>query len=144
MKPERDMLSILANLSPHVPLDLDAAIFEAPDRAPDHAPAPRAAPPCATLWTMPEADMSYIGLRITAPIQHEERLAARLAAIALERRIQPVFLSYIGKSGMQRFGFRVEQLTGLTPSAQKEFEAQLVRFWGLALVIDASQVAHLG
>ncbi len=144
MIPERDMLSILANLSPHVPKDVDAALFDAPTPGSILAPTACNAPPSTAIWRAREADMSYIGLRVKAPIAHEAQLAARLAAIALERRIAPIFLSYIGRSGMQRFGFRVEQLAGLTPEAQQEFETQLVRFWGLALVIDASQVAHLG
>ena len=101
-------------------------------------------PPSATLWDMPDDGPSRIGVRIRAPVENADLLAARLASIALERDIEPVFLSYIARSGMQWFGFRVEQLSGLTEQAQQSYEEQLARFWRLALIIDAAEITQLG
>jgi hypothetical protein len=135
---------ILANLSRNQPLDLDRIISgeQRTGRASDLQPS--SLPPAAALWDMSEDGPSRIGVRIKAPVQDAELLAARLAAIAVERDIHPVFLSYIARSGMQRFGFRVEQLSGLTEQAQQCFEDQLTRFWRLALIVDAEEIKRLG
>lgn len=134
---------ILANLSRNEPFDLDGIIRSAPGTVNVSDPRLPSSLPSATLWEMPEDIPSRIGVRIKTPIENADLLAARLAAIALERDIQPVFLSYIARSGMQRFGFRVEQLSGLTEQAQQSYENQLTRFWRLALVIDAAEIKHL-
>jgi hypothetical protein len=143
MMVKRDYVSILSNLSNRAPVDLDASLFGIDARGEHGRLSDLPFPPCSNLWEMKDANASYIGLRVRAPVQNPGFLAARLAAIALERQIQPVFLCYIENSGMQRFGFRVEQLSGIPEDAQQQFEDQLVQFWRLALVIDASEIASL-
>ncbi len=143
MIPEQDAETILANLTRHAPLDLDAALFAPAAEAIPLTIRPAAFPPAETLWDMPEEERSHIGVRIREPVVHADVLAARLAAIALERNIHPVFLSHIGNCGMQRFGFRVERVFGVDRAAQAAFEAQLTRFWRLALIVDAAEVARL-
>lgn len=140
----RSYEDILANLSRNRPLDLDRLI--SCERRTEHVSDPRSPslPTSATLWDMPEHGPSRIGVRVKAPVENADLLAARLAAIALERDIQPVFLSYIARCGMEGFGFRVEQLSGLTEQAQQGYEKQLARFWRLALVIDVEEIQHLG
>jgi hypothetical protein len=145
MIPERDPLAILANLARQAPRDIDPLLFEAPQRgAVAEETAGPGFPPSPALWDRAEEDVSRIGVRIRQPLEQPDVLAARLAAIAVERRVHPVFLSYVAHCDMQRFGFRVEQLHGLTADTQMLFESQLVRFWRLALVIEASDIAHLG
>lgn len=90
-----------------------------------------------------DPSVSHIGCRVKTPIEKPEYVAMRLAAIAVERQIHPVFLSYIADCGMQRFGFRVEQLSGLDASAQQQFEAQVTQFWNLAWIFDASELNQL-
>lgn len=135
---------ILANLSRNQPLDLDPLISVARETGDVSNPRLSPLPPAATLWDMPDDGPSRIGVRIRAPVENADLLAARLASIALERDIEPVFLSYIARSGMQWFGFRVEQLSGLTEQAQQSYEEQLARFWRLALIIDAAEITQLG
>lgn len=144
MTPERQYSEILANLSNQTPLDLDRVLFEEKaSRAPGD-PSRQPFPPSVALWEKREEEPSYIGLRIKEPIEEPAFLAARLASIALERHVYPVFISYIARSGMQQFGFRVEQVTGLSEEAQQEFERQLSRFWNFALLIDASDINLMG
>lgn len=140
---KRDFLTILSNLSNRRPVDLDSTVFAARNKSKRGAAGILAFPPCAALWEFKNSGNSCIGVRIRAPLENPEFLAARLAAIALERQINPIFLSYINRSEMQQFGFRVEQLSGLPKGAQQQFEAQLVRFWQLALVIDSSEISSL-
>lgn len=143
MIPACDYQSILINLSNQTPLDLDPLIFDAPQVGPKSNPAPLAFPPSSAIWHMAEGAPSRIGVRIREPIENAGFLAARLASMAVEREIHPVFLSYIGKSDMQQFGFRVEQVFGLTVEAQTQFELQLARLWRFALIVDASEVERL-
>lgn len=144
MTPKTDFLTVLSHASPHSPLDLDTALFDAPDPG-ALAEIDTGGPlPGARLWPMADPAVSYIGCRVTAAISRPEHLAARLAAIAIERQVHPVFLSYIAECGMQRFGFRVEQLSGLTSQDQSHFEAQLSQFWQFALVLDVAQLKQFG
>lgn len=144
MTPERSHQSILANLSSHSPVDLDAIIFDAPRAGDVSDPDVALFPPSSAIWDMPEDGPSRIGVRIREPIQNADFIAARLASIAVERRIHPIFLSYIRRSGIERFGFRVEQFFGLTEQSQANFETQLSRLWRFALIIDASDIERLG
>ncbi|MEE4186884.1 MAG: hypothetical protein V2I76_00365 [Roseobacter sp.] len=144
MIPERSHLSILANLTSQAPLDLDPLIFDRLKAADKCYPAEEAFPPSPAIWERPDGGPSYIGVRVRAPIKNTDFLAARLASIAVERQIHPIFLSYISKSGLQRLGFRVEQLFGLTEQSQARFEKQLSQFWRFAMVIDASDIDRLG
>ncbi|WP_299506693.1 hypothetical protein [uncultured Roseobacter sp.] len=144
MTPEQDYHAILAHLSRHEPLALDRLVFDAATPAPDAEVHLARFPPSAAIWDTPADRQSRIGIRITAPVENADFLAGRLASIAVERQILPVFLSYIGTCGMQRFGFRVEQLSGVPKEAQDHFEAQLTRFWRLAMIVDASEIDRLG
>lgn len=139
-----DHNTILANLSRHRPVDLDRVLFDTPELAEPCSLEPHLFPPSSELWSFPDDAPSYIGIRIKKPIDHPEFLAARLASIAIERQVHPVFLSYIGNSVMQQFGFRVEQLMGLNEQNQKMFETQLERLWQFVLIIDVSDIDDLG
>ena len=112
-------LAVLSRITPFVPDDLDAVIM--PDSptaaAPDGvflasiAPAPT---PSSRLWDRVENEQSYLGIRLTAPHPNAAEAAIRLASAALERGIVPIILSRIDTSGFERFGFRVERVTGVS------------------------------
>jgi hypothetical protein len=137
-------MAIIRNIAPHAPLDLDSLI-EVP-----HVPSVKivpqnygSVPPSAMLWTQPEDETSYIGIRITSSIQSLEQVAISLSAIAVERQVVPIFISWIGDCGLQRFGLRVEHVSGETEADRLSSEEQLKRLWKLAIVIDASDVSAL-
>jgi hypothetical protein len=143
MNPERSYSSILANLSRNAPLDLDPLIFDPSPAGQLSAPEAASFAPSKAIWDLPDGGPSRLGVRFRTRVPDADVLAARLAAIAVERQIHPVFLSYISNCEMQRFGFRVEQLYGLSEPAQVVFETQLARFWRFALIIDASEISRL-
>lgn len=144
MTPERGYMSILTNLSRQAPLDLDAKIFEPVQIAHETPIELSSFPPPTALWNMRGEGPSRIGIRVTEPIENVQFLAARLASIALERQVFPIFLNHLSKSEMHRFGFRVEQISGVDIDARSQFEAQVTRLWRLALIVDASDISRLG
>ena len=100
--------------------------------------------PSARLWTLSDPSWSCIGVRVSAPVADPPTLALRLAAAAVERHMLPVMLTRLAQSGFERFGFRTERIFGATEEERAACEAELARFWGFAIVIDASDVTLLG
>lgn len=101
-------------------------------------------PPSARLWRWDEAGYSCIGIRIMHSFPDSTLVALRLAAAAVERNVIPIILTRLPSSGFERFGFRTERLSGSTPEALADCEAELARYWNMAIVIDAEDVALLG
>ncbi len=71
--------------------------------------------------------------RIAPDVVH--LLATRYAALAIEKECEIVILSHQNNAGFERFGFRVERITGQTAQAQQECIEQLKRFWGIDIFI---------
>lgn len=140
---KQDYTAVLANLTRHKPLNLDAAIFDAPKVGDVVDLDASKVLLNSKLWQFSDQTGSHIGFRVRSPIEDPDRIAARLASIALERQVFPVFLSYIADCGMQHFGFRVEQLSGLSADTQLHFEQQLTAFWNFALVVDTTDIELL-
>ena len=138
-----DYVAILSNLGPHQPRDLDDILLDPPVIGPPVGIDTAQAHPVTCLTPLADPAISRIGCRVRAPVAHPEQLAARLAAVAVERQVHPIFLSYVADCGMQRFGFRVEHLDGLADDVQAVYEAQLAQFWNLALILDASELSAL-
>ena len=137
-------LQMLANMSRHAPLDLDALIFPTTTKGANLSTSNQSRyAPSDKLWTRTQDDTSYIGIRVTEPIKVQQNLAACLAAAAVERQIIPIFLSWVGPCGMQRFGFRVEHIAGTTDDERTHCEMQIKRFWNLAITVDARDVAGM-
>ena len=139
-------LAVLARITPQQPIDLETVICGSENPAaptPDRefiaaiCPAPA---PSAELWCRSENDLSYLGVRLTAPLADNALTALRLASAALERGITPIILTTLNNSGFERFGFRVERILGDTDAERSE----LKRFWNMAIVVDAAEVALLG
>lgn len=143
MTTDHGFFSILRNLSNHAPLDLDGNVFDMGVPARELPFNLSAFPPSIALWERSDDGPSRIGIRVLSQIENADFLAARLASIAIERQIYPVFLNHGGKSDMQRFGFRVEQISGIDVEARFQFEEQVSRFWKLALIVDASEIDKL-
>lgn len=101
-------------------------------------------PPSRRLFREDEADMSFIGVRVTDPIANAALMATRLAAGALERGVVPIILTTLPLCGLERFGFRVERMSGRTDAELAACERELAAFWDLSIVIDAADVARLG
>ena len=85
---------------------------------------------------MRRSDTVCIGLRAAAEATGDAAdRAMRLAAFAIERDVEIVVLNESDRSGLERFGFRIEQISGDTPEARAACEDQIRRFWNLDLVL---------
>ena len=140
----RSFTDRLANISPNAPTDLDDAVFSAlVKKAAKPVELSKGSAPASLLWEFADPALTFIGLRVTAPIEAPAQLASKLAAAAIERQVIPIFLSHLSSCEMLRFGFRVELVTGATEEARMAAEAQLKRMWNLALIIDIADAHHL-
>lgn len=144
MTTEEKYLSVLTNISPNAPLDLDPLLFSSASAKPVNAVGKGGSfPPSAKLWDRVEDQTTYIGIRVKTPIREPQTVGAYLAAAAVERHIVPVFLSWNGLCGMQQFGFRVERISGATEAECIHCEEQVVRFWNMAIVVDVADVTGM-
>lgn len=130
--------AILSRIGPHDADDLDGLIepFD-----PRHGVCGRDIFPMPEAVLMPQAalkraDAVCIGLRTpgTDAADAADR-AIRLAAFAIERDVEIVVLNETDRSGLERFGFRIERISGETPEARDACEDQIRRFWNLDLVL---------
>jgi hypothetical protein len=140
-----DWNNILGRVVPHRLATLDDLIPGAGATDPRGAVLAPAtgAPPSAALWQRPLDGPSYVGIRITEPLAAPYKAAVRLAAMAIERSVEPVILSRVDASGFERFGFRVERLPTDEADAAAA-EAELRKYWDLAIVIDGRELERLG
>lgn len=106
---------------------------------------PRGCEPGREVFPLPEAqlmpqtllkrsDAVCVGVRAPAADERVFERAMRLAAFAAERDVQIVVLNETDRSGLERFGFRIERVAGDTPEERAACEDQLRRFWNLDLV----------
>jgi hypothetical protein len=100
-------------------------------------------PPATALWHLRDAGAAFIAVRVSAPLDNVVEVAVRLVAMAAERAVAPVIFSQIPHSGFERFGFRVERLAGASDAERAACEEELKRFWDVAVVIDAADIARL-
>lgn len=140
--------SVLSGLSPCEATDLDApsegsavAVVEA--GWPSARPAPPQPSPLL-YWPVGADARVAIGIRVNRPLADPVVVALHLASAAAERDVQPVILTTLPYTGLERFGFRVERLPETDTAEQARCEAELAAFWNLAIVIDADDVCNLG
>ena len=131
--------AILSRIGPHDADDLDALLAPFDPR--------HAAMPGRDIFPLPEAmlmpqvelkreDAVCIGLRAPAADAADAAdRAIRLAAFAIERDVEIIVLNETDRSGLERFGFRIERISGETPEARAACEDQIRRFWNLDLVL---------
>jgi len=128
---------VISRISPQTPTNLDHLL------APHD---PRARPPAAyrfptnsraSLFDTPFAKESTIafGARVTHETSDRVALAMTLAEMAAEKMAEPIILSHLEYSGLERFGFRVERVCGATEEEIMAAEAELIAFWNIVLVI---------
>lgn len=137
--PARDWSLVLAGLSPHRPTNLDAADDT---EAPAGRLTPLARAPSSRLFAL-DSERAGIGVRVRAPLEDPSAMAARLAAIALERDVTPIILSEIPRSGFERWGFRVERICGATEADRDALVDEIKAFWSIAVVVEATDVVGL-
>jgi hypothetical protein len=135
---------LIARLSAEEPVDLDPILSGEGETRPP-APVTTGGPQIrsARLWARNEA-VSHIGIRVDRLPQDPRRIALRLASAAAERDVVPIILTTLGRTGFEPYGFRVERLPDGPPEAVALHEAELRRFWDLALVISLADVELLG
>ncbi|MDD9921780.1 MAG: hypothetical protein OXQ92_05800 [Boseongicola sp.] len=135
--------SVLSNISPNSPvrLGLSSSSNTSPVSNPC-TPGPTATPqPSKILWEALDDDLSFIGIRVTNTVKEPSRLAAKMASLAIERNIYPVFISWCGDCGLQHYGMQVEQICGANDDECREFEEQLKRLWNLAIIINEDEIS---
>ena len=76
-----------------------------------------------------------IGLGVAGEATGTADRALRLAAFAIERDVEVVILAECDRSGFERFGFRVERVSGASETARAACEEQIRRFWSIDLVL---------
>jgi hypothetical protein len=129
--------AILSRIGPHDADDLDELLTRFDPRQSalgrDVFPLPEAVlMPKAALK---QADAVCVGVRATGTGASASDRAMFLAAFAIEQDVQIVVMSEDDRSGLERFGFRVERLSGGSPEARAACEAQIRRFWNLDIVL---------
>jgi hypothetical protein len=137
---------IMARITPRDAVALDAPVFgqaqvQNPAAWPAAVPGDAAPPPLArALCPAGDGSVARIGIRLRVAPTDPAGLAARLAAAAVERSVVPVILSRLNASGLERFGFAVERIAAPTEAAARAQEADLARLWGLAIIVEATDV----
>lgn len=134
--------AVISRLMSQAPVDLDSALGEAVPVARAIDPGRDAPPPSALLWAR-DSHAPAVGIRLRAPLADPAATALRLASAAEERRLTPVILSTLPRSGLERFGFRVERLLAGDDVVLSAQEAELARFWDMVLIVDAEQLFAL-
>lgn len=76
-----------------------------------------------------------IGIMVSDNDESIETLAARLAALAIERDCEVIALTQGAISGLERFGFRTERIAGETKATRDECLEQIRRFWNLEIIL---------
>jgi hypothetical protein len=138
-------LEITAGLGAPAPVGLDGIIApgrrRTPVPRPGFFPPPSGLPPSVTLWGWQGAGFSCIGIRVIRTLPDPRPIALRLAAAAVARNVVPIILTPLPHCGFERFGFRCERVLA---SYYEFYEAELMQYWNMAIVIDAEDVALLG
>lgn len=141
---------VMARLAEDPPTDLDHIL--APEtnamRGFESALGPQAViaalkvPPSPRLWNRDEG-VSWIGVRVDHPPRDVRATALRLAAAAAERRVVPIILSALPRTGFEQYGFRVERLPDGPPETVAAFEAELCSFWDMPLILALEDIEGL-
>ncbi len=128
---------VILRISPHAPVSLDAdlAPFDPISAEPGKALFPGT--PGREISARLFAPMTSIcfGVRVTAETTDIAGLAMKIGRMAYERDAVAIILSHVERSGLERFGFRVERVAGETDQERAECEQELTRFWNIVVVI---------
>jgi len=138
---------VVTRITPDEPVDLDPVVFDhvADEVSREVAARGRAtvAAPSSRLWERDET-RSHIGIRIARTHPDALHLALRLASAAAERGVVPVIVSSLDRTGLERFGFRVERLPSGPPDEVTRCEEEVRKLWDMPIIIDLEDAADLG
>jgi hypothetical protein len=84
---------------------------------------------------MKSPTFAAIGVQIDEKRVDLPSLAARLAALAIERDCEIVVMTTNDYSGLERFGFRTERISGNSEAERDACREQIRRFWNIEIVI---------
>jgi hypothetical protein len=138
--------AVIGRIADEAPLDIDAAVFGDRDRgvpAQDRVPRGPGVPPSARLLHTRVDGSASIGIRVRTRPRDIAGLAFHLAAMSHEKGVDAIILSQCGPTGFETFGFRVERVPD-DPAGQAQAEAELAALWGMAIIVDADDILHLG
>ncbi len=80
-------------------------------------------------------DDAAIGIRFMEPRTDVVAVAMKLAALGMEHSVEVIALSDLEYCGLERFGFRVERISGQTPQQREQCLSQIRQFWSLDLIL---------
>lgn len=134
----RDYARIMSRISPWEADDLDELLAPSSQRAarPGAVVFPQTEAPLMPRVAFRRADAVCVGFRVEPGGGPATGRAVRFAAMALERDVEVVVLTEEDVCGFERFGFRTERIAGEGESRRNCID-QLLRFWGLDLVLEA-------
>jgi len=134
----QDWSNVLIRSATACPTNIDALLAGKPRKPGKVVFAAPPAPPRAR--ELAEADRPAIGVLLDdaaerMPDADAASLAARYAALAIEKECDIIILSHQANAGFERFGFRVERVAGQTATAREACIDGLRRFWGIEVMI---------
>lgn len=130
--------NIINRISPKAPQDLDPLVGVLDPRRAKNDGAylvPASDDTFDGLTPLKGEETICFGARITKDTPDPVALAMRVAQLAAEKGAEAIVLSHVEKSGLERFGFRVETVGGETKQARLALEDELRRFWNIVVVI---------
>lgn len=132
-----DQFALVARLTCREPDDIDRLLetFDADPPRPG-----RDLAPCPTPSALPSARLANphgiaVGVLIDRTLPDPAEAAYRLAGLAIEQDVHLVALSSLDYSGLERFGLRTERIVGHTPEERVQCRDQLMRFWGIEVLV---------
>ena len=84
---------------------------------------------------MKSPTFAAIGVQVDDKRADLPSLAARLAALAIERDCEIIVMTANDYSGLERFGFRTERISGNSAAERDACREQIRRFWNIEIVI---------
>ena len=129
--------SILHRIVPQDAADLDdvTRAYDARSRAVGRDLFPEITPVLHAENALRRPDMDCVGLRVAAPLPDASDQAMRLVSVASEQDVEVIVLAMTDVTGLERFGFRVERISGDEPGTRDLCEQQVRHFWAIDLVL---------
>lgn len=128
---------IICRITPALPSDIDDIVLKA---MPTHTvPGRDIFPATMNIALLRQEQTSeslvILGIRIKNSLEDPADLAMRLACLAIEKDVLIVVLNYLDYCGLERFGFRVERVSGQTEAEKIICEDDIRNFWNIAMII---------
>ena len=130
-------ISLLPRIVPHEADDLDdlTSAYDVRAGSAGHDILPKINPALHCENAFRRADTVCVGFRVSRPLPDACDHALRLASLAAEQDVEIIVLALTDVTGLERFGFRIERIAGAGPETRDLCEQQVLRFWGIDLVL---------